>query len=477
MTAAEIRNKSIITKNKILWKRVLMYIKNNVTDTEFITWFLKTALHSFDGVCINISVATQSSIQRLENKYFDLIKSAINSEIGNGYKIFFKLDTDLLYKDDRLIRLSDINKIYNYNELKKQVYGVKEEEHIFSKNTNKCLSLSNIIVGQHNRIAYACIESVLYNRSTFNPILIYSKSGLGKTHLLQGLYNDLKKKNNSIKVVYNTAEKFTTEIVDAMIKGQKSILEFRQKYRSVNILIIDDVQFISGKEKTQEEFFHLFNVLFDNKKQIILSSDCHPNKLDKFDMRLISRFSSGIIVDIVFPDRDTLVEIIKQKIIQNNLFVDIDTINYLSNQKYFSIRQIEGIINSLYTYLSILKLDGSFSNTKPLIDKILNIENNNNLNTEKKSNDYYYVIEYIANRFNIQKEIILSKDRSAKISFIRSVCIYVLKEKLNMTFEKIGTIFNRNHATIIHCYNKIKKDILYNDKNSVQIKNILDSIN
>ena len=327
----------------------------------------------------------------------------------------------------------------------------------YSENLTNLLTFDNFVQGESNKLAFAFAKTVAnrynnnsqqsdYNMELFNPLLIYGDSGLGKTHLMKAIEYDVRKNNPDLKIVYTTGESFINELVKAI--ETKDTVNFHDKYRSADFLLVDDIQTIAGKERMQEEFFHTFNDLYNAGKQIVLTSDIHPSKISKLQDRIQTRLSNGMQVDITPPDLETRMAIIKNKAERLDLHLSESVTRIIAEKIKSNVRQIEGTIKKIKALTMYTNEQPTISMAQKVIKEIM-IENHPAEITVDR------IISDVADAFDVTADDILSKNRQAKISLARKITIYVMKNVKGMTFTQIGEALNKNHSTMTIHYNEI----------------------
>jgi chromosomal replication initiator protein len=319
-------------------------------------------------------------------------------------------------------------------------------------NLNPRYSFDNFIVGPFNELAHAASQAVCKSPgASYNPLFIYGESGLGKTHLIQAVGNKIKKDFPDKKVFYLTSERFGSEYFSSL--QTNTAQKFKDKYRKYDVIIMDDIQFFGSKEKFQEELFHLFNTFMNSNRQLVFSSDKHPNFINELEDRLKTRFNSGMIVDIPTPDNESRVALFKAKIRNSNMELSNDIVDYLAKHIEGSIREIEGVVN---TIVCQTQLKGKLS--------ILEIKNLvKNSTKPKKNTPVKDVIKAIANFYNISEDSVFDKTRKKEVVKPRQVIMYILREDFNISFPSIGEkLGGRDHTTVIHSCEKIKDDLKSN---------------
>jgi len=426
-----------------LWEAVLAQIQFNISPANFATWLKNTGVISKKDGTVWISVPNSFSREWLENKYNKIILKALHGldedvkevkyvvekaglKIGSQEKIFPLLETDQLELPE-----------FNIDK---------------GTNLNPRYTFSNFIVGSFNELPQAAAIAVSREPGlVYNPFFVYGGVGLGKTHLLQAVGNDVVKNFSAKKIKYIPAEKFTSEVVSSI--RNHSIENLKAKYRQLDVLILDDVQFLAGKEKTQEEFFHTFNALYEKNKQIILSSDRPPKAIPALEERLRSRFEGGMIADISLPDFETRMAILKAKSQERKVELPEDVLNYIASSIQRNIRELEGALNRLIAYQRINTQPPDLEITKALLKKTLS--------SPSKVTNLKKILQTVAEFYDLKERDLLACSRKKEIIKPRHVAIYLLRTELKLSYPFIGKkIGGKDHTTVIHGYKKIMNEIL-----------------
>ena len=447
----------------ILWSNFLTQIKDVLTSLSFDTLFKDTKLYKLENGKAYIIVPMPIHKKHLSDNYSDLITQKLNDVTNTNFELIFLLNEEIESEESPP---DDINKDQVIND------GVPQE---FEKtNLKSKYTFENFIVGDTNKFAQAAALSVAENPGhMYNPLFIYGNSGLGKTHLMHAIGNYITNNSNR-KVLYVTSDQFIQDFIGINKKDDKGtnfnyVDFFKKKYRNIDVLIIDDIQFLGGATQTQQEFFHTFNSLYNDSKQIIISSDRSPDDLKLLEDRLRTRFCWGLTVNIFPPDFTLRTEILKKKIVAGDFEKEIpdDVIEYIASNIGTDVRQLEGSITRLIAYSTIMggvdiTLDLAIEALKDFISKGMG-EKNNIHRIQKIVSDY----------FQISVEDIKSKKRSSNISFPRQIAMYLCRNMTSESFPKIGTEFGgKDHTTVMHSCEKIEKEIKVNK----DLENIIEKL-
>ncbi len=440
--------------NDQLWQAVLGEIELNLSKANFTTWFKNTFISSFEDGKIIICVPNTFTKAWLENKYHDKILKAIEDVSESKIeKIFYKVE---LRKDNPVGELLKKIKI-------KKTPEEKENSVINRHGLNTKYVFENYIVGKGNELAHAACHAVSANPgNAYNPLFIYGGVGLGKTHLLQAIGHEISSRGG--KILYVTSEKFTNEYIQAIKSGQ--VKDFKDKYRSVDLLLVDDIQFMGGKDGTQEEFFHTFNELHQDNKQIVLTSDRAPKSIPALEKRLLSRFEWGMIADVTQPDIETRVAILKVKCREKNYNLEDDVLYFIANNVQNNIRELEGALNRLIVF-------HEFNNTQPTIDTAKDVLKNVILSVKSKTTTCKDIIESVASFFDIGVKDIHGKSRKKELVYPRQITMYLMRKEINASYPTIGQeLGGRDHTTAMHAFNKITKEVSESDKIKQDIESV-----
>jgi chromosomal replication initiator protein len=438
--------------NEELWRFAIGEIELNISKANFVTWFRGTGiLKNKDGVA-TIGVPNGFSKEWLENKYNKLILRALRNASSEIKELRFVMDTSgLSLPAECLNPPRTKEKISPPSGQPFQEFEVDKET-----NLNPKYTFSNFIVGSFNELAQAAAKAVVGNPGEiYNPLFIYGGVGLGKTHLLQAVGNEIVEKyKKKKKVKYISSEKFTSELVNALHNGR--VENFKEDYRQIDILIIDDVQFLAGKEKTQEEFFHTFNFLYQKNKQIILSSDRPPKAISTLEERLRSRFEGGMTADISQPDLETRMAILKHKAEEKKVAVPDSVINYIATKVQKNIRELEGALNRV---IASVRLNGAEIDTDQ-IEKIIN----NIVSSPKKMTTYKNIIQAVAEFYDINTHELINRCRRKEVVYPRQIAMYLIRGELKKSFPFIGEkLGGRDHTTVMYACEKLNKEMEKNE--------------
>jgi chromosomal replication initiator protein len=436
-------------QNAALWQSVLGEIELSVSHATFTTWFKNTELIDQNDSGVVISVPNIFAKKQFEVKFNEQVKGVLSKNGINAKQITYTINTN--GKHTRPNRETTIsNTLTN---------GVND---LLTSNTrsgfaptsvgnlNPRYSFDNFIVGSSNDLAYTASQAVAANPGVkYNPLYLYGGVGLGKTHLVQAIGNEIIKKDPKIRVLYISSETFVSEFLDYIRFKKKG---FSEKYRNVDVLIVDDMQFIAGKEKTQEEFFHTFNHLHQNNKQIIISSDKPPKSIPTLTERLRSRFEMGMAIDIQMPDFETRCAILNIKANQSGVTLNHETTEYLATNIKTNIRELEGALNQLLAYAEMRGIEPDISTAEGLLG---NIRHSRPQHLSSKQ-----IIDKTAKHFQIEVDEICGSKRDKYIVVPRQIAMYLLRSELHLSFPKIARELGRkDHTTAIHSIEKIEKAI------------------
>lgn len=431
------------------WQAVLGEVELSVSRGSFVTWFKNTTLLRADSSLTIVGVPNIFIKQQLERKYADTIKEVLAKNGITSHRIEFKIHTAASAQTNA--RVEDEN-IVSFQAPERKPAGARQSglTHAYRQGLNEKYTFDSFIVGSGNELAYAACQAIAANPGTkYNPLFVYGGVGIGKTHLVQAVGNEILKSNPNAHVVYVSSEQFVQEFLDAI--RYKKNTDFAGYYRSADVLIVDDIQFIAGKEKTQEEFFHTFNALHQANKQIIISGDKPPSDIPTLEDRLRSRFAWGMSIDMQIPDFETRCAIVQTKAGQHNTVLDPPVVEFLANHVTTNIRELEGVLNQLLAYCEMRGLAPDIAVTSSLFS---------NDKKRPKHLSARQVIDKTAKHFQILLEDLVGPKRDKDIVVPRQVAMYILRSELHLSFPKIAHELGRkDHTTAIHSVEKIEKEI------------------
>ncbi|MBN1053659.1 chromosomal replication initiator protein DnaA [Clostridium botulinum] len=429
-----------------LWEKTLNIVKSEMSEVSFNTWIKSCEPISISDTSIKISVPNSFTKDILDKRYKSLVANSIEAVCSKLYEIKFIIESDLNNEDE--LNNSD-NSDKNRDKNSRRNIIVNDE---MSSTLNPKYTFNSFVIGNSNRFAHAASLAVAEAPAkAYNPLFIYGGVGLGKTHLMHAIGHYILQNNTKAKVVYVSSEKFTNELINA-IKDDKNE-EFRKKYRNVDVLLIDDIQFIAGKERTQEEFFHTFNELHDANKQIILSSDRPPKEIPTLEDRLRSRFEWGLIADIQVPDFETRMAILKKKADVENLKVANEVMGYIATKIKSNIRELEGALIRIIAYSSLTNREVTVDLASEALKDIISKKQGKHVTIPS-------IQEIVANYFNLKIDDLKSQRRTRNVAYPRQIAMYLSRKLTDMSLPKIGEEFGgRDHTTVIHAYEKISENL------------------
>lgn len=427
--------------NKELWGKCLEELEDQLSTANFSTWFKNTHIYKRDRGIATVGVPNEFVKEWLGNKYTKTILKTVLLFDPSVRNIEFTI-SKTEPKEER--KRSSLLSPYGGALPLQNLYINKED------NLNPRYTFETFIVGSFNELAYAAAQAIIKNPgNSYNPFFIYGQTGLGKTHLIQAVGNAIKKKHPTKKVFYATLEKFSLDYITSLQKNRPN--EFKQKYRQYDVIIMDDIQFLSGKEKTQEELFHLFNTLYEQNKQIVFSSDKHPNYIPGLEDRLKSRFGSGMIVDVSTPEYESRLAIVKTKVQEADVNLADDIIDYIASSMEGSIRELEGSLNTILCQAQLKTKPLSVSEVKSLIK--------NNIKP-KKNVSISDIVKIVTDFYNINEQSVYEKTRRKEIVRARQIIMYLLREDFSISYPMIGQkLGGKDHTTVIHSCLKIKTEL------------------
>jgi len=461
--------------NEQVWQAVLGEIEVSLSRANFITWFKDTFISSFENERVVVCVPNAFVKKWLEEKYHKNILSALENitkqkikeiiykiELKKGNSASFQINKPEAVVSSRTeTQPTNQKKENNQNQPTANNNGATYNRF----GLNPRYVFENFIVGKGNELANAACLAVVNNLGkAYNPLFIYVGVGLGKTHLLQAIGNEVAKRTD--KILYTTSEKFTNNYIQAVQTGKAK--EFKNLYRNVDLLLVDDVQFMGGKDGTQEEFFHTFNELQQNDKQIVITSDRPPKSIPAIEKRLISRFEAGMVADVGKPDIETKIAILEKKANEKNCLFDKEILSYVAEHVQNNIRELEGALNKIIVAHQLKNLTPSIKTVKEVLSDFVS-------NIQTKSITPKEVIEAVAKFYNVTYKELVGGCRKKELVWPRQISIYLIREELNASYPAIGNeLGGRDHTTAMHAYNKIYQEI--KEKGNEKIKQEVESI-
>lgn len=446
---------------KEIWQTALSDIEINISRASFITWFKNSSLIKKEGGTAVIACHNGFTKEWLENKYHKLILKALRNidiEIKTiEYTVKVELQPQTKIAPQRTLIYSESMP------LELGGYAVDKETGL-----NLKYSFENFIVGSNNEVAYAAAQASGENPGTaYNPLFVYGGVGLGKTHLLHALGNAIKSRFPKKKIKYTTAEKFLSDIVSSL--RTKTIAELKDKFKNLDALLIDDIQFIAGAEKTQEELFHIFNALYSHNKQIAFASDRPPKAIASIEERLRSRFEGGMTADIGLPDLETRIAILKAKAQRENTLLNEKIIETIAKQIQKNIRELEGAFNRISAYVKIKGKEPSEKEVEALLYDISH--------SSMKTMTPKQLLKAVIDFYDLTEEKLLKKSRSQELVRPRQVAMYLMREVLKLSYPNIGEkLGGKDHTTVIHACEKIEKELVFDTQLSQEINLIKEKI-
>lgn len=435
-----------------VWLETLEELKLKISEQNISTWIKPIRPVKIEGDLLTVEVPNKFIKDWIKDNYKRVIEETLSHTGTLNYKIEIKVNEKMKKK-----------KIDEPLEIKKEKKSptIKKE---YLPNINPKYTFDSFVSGTSNQFAHAAAMAVSNNpATTYNPLFIYGGVGLGKTHLINAIGNAIHKNNQNTKICYYSSEKFTNELINSLRHAKMD--EFRNKFRSIDILLIDDIQFIAGKKSTQEEFFHTFNALYESHKQIVVTSDKFPKEIPDLEERLRSRFEWGLIADIQAPDTETKQAILKMKADQNNIQLPEDVIYFLANSITNNVRELEGYLIRVGAYSSLTSTPIDIEMAKKVLKDIL-IESSKEITIEK-------IQKLVSDHFQIKVSELKSSKRLKSVVFPRQVAMYICRNLTSLSYPEIGSKFGgKDHSTIIHAIKKIERIM----KEDIQMKSIIEKL-
>jgi chromosomal replication initiator protein len=428
---------------KKVWEDALVDIELSVSRANFSTWFKGTHVVKIEDGVVFIGVPSQFYKDWLADKHHKTILKALRNATPNTRGVEYVIAREEKSKPKNERKSSRAATI---NELPLDQHYINRAD-----NLNPRYTFESYVVGPFNELAFAASQAVVKEPGiTYNPLFIYGNTGCGKTHLIQAVGNHLKKNNSSRKIFYTTSERFGTDIVTAI--QQNTIQNVKEKYRQYDVLMMDDVQFLSGKDKLQEELFHIFNSLYENNKQILFSSDRHPSYISDLTDRLRSRFGQGMIIDVTVPDHESRVAILKTKAAHHNFLLSDELSQIIANEVEGNIRDLEGILNRVICQTQLKGNSLDITDVKQIVK--------NNLRPQKNVS-VKDLVERVSRYYDVEDTVIYEKTRKKEVVKPRQIIMYLMRQDFNISYPTIGQkLGGRDHTTVIHSCEKIKRELL-----------------
>lgn len=448
----------MIDKLKENWDAIKDTLKENydISKVSYDTWIVPMEIHNVDNDQVYILADTKgipNILDYIKKKYKQILEIVIEEKIGLHCNVIFVTSEDLEKRPNLTAEASNIvtPELNSY-------YAA-----VMNANLNPRYTFDTFVVGSNNRFAHAASLAVAESPGTlYNPLFIYGGAGLGKTHLMQSIAHYILRNDPSVRVLYVTSETFTNDLIDSL-KGKKNA-EFKEKYRSIDVLMIDDIQFLIGKESTQEEFFHTFNYLYETGKQVIITSDKPPKDFTNLEERLRSRFSVGLPVDVSAPDYETRVAILHKKEETENTKISDDIINYIAENINTNIRELEGALNRITAFKRLSNKEITLNMAEDVLRDIIN-------NHKEVTITVTLIVEVIASHFGFEADELLSQKRNKDIAYSRQIAMYLCRQMTDLSLQQIGKeLGNRDHTTVRHGIEKITEDL----KNSQFLQDTID---
>lgn len=436
-----------------IWSNVLEILKEDVSNVSFKTWYKPLKIIAYQDNTVFLEAQDEFVRNMLKQRHYTLIKNAFDFVLKHETELVFTVPGENIFSKNSISENAS-NSIVTDNTINSD-FG--------NRKLNFKYTFDNFIIGNSNRFAHAASLAVAEAPgTTYNPLFLYGGVGLGKTHLMHAIGHYILDCNPHAQVLYVTSEKFTNDLINSIKDNTNDA--FRNKYRKVDVLLIDDIQFIVGKERTQEEFFHTFNALYEANKQIIISSDAPPSEIPTLEDRLRSRFEWGLIADIQPPDFETRIAILRKKAESENYEVPDDVINYIAQNIQSNIRKLEGALIRIYAYSSLSNREVNLELAQEALKHLI---------SSNKKVTIKDIQEVVANYYSISVDEILSKKKNKNIAFPRQVAMYITRKLTDFSLPKIGDNFGgRDHSTVLHACNKITENI----ENSSDLKKKIDDI-
>jgi chromosomal replication initiator protein len=450
--------------NQELWQAILGNLEVILSKPNFTTWFRQTSIVNRGEDVLVIGVPNAFTKMWLQNKYHQEILKAVKRLSPEIKEIRYQIATQTTSAPQITNipgRTSSSEERRHENRQERRANG--------DISLNGRYTFGSFVVGSSNQLAHAAATAVAKKPGlVYNPFFIYGGVGLGKTHLMQAIGHEVKKLHPSKHITYVTTERFTNEFVQSVERGTTEA--FKERYRKTEILLIDDIQFLAGKERTQEEFFHTFNTLYQNNHQIILSSDRLPKEIPAIEARLVSRFQGGMIADIQPPDYETRLAILGAKVREQGYDVDQDVLSYIAQLVDSNIRELEGTLNRLMVYCQIHGTRPVLSEVKPILESVI-------VAPRKRSIAPKEIIDLVANFYHVTPDDLVNQSRRKEYVKPRQIAMYLIRKELDASLPSIGELFGgRDHTTVIHAVGKVSRELKDKEGLKQEVENILEKL-
>lgn len=450
-------------KNKY-WQDCLSTLEKKISPQNFSTWIRPIRLKDITGNLVHLVVPNRFIRDWINENYQEIIEDTLSQLINDKCRIKFEISATNTIPENEITEKDSIVKAIK----KTDITSAETEKKNSGLYLNDKYTFEDFVPGSSNQFAYAAAMAVANNpATTYNPLFIYGGVGLGKTHIINAIGNEIINKNNNLKVCYYSSEKFMNELINCLRYAKMD--EFRQKFRSMDVLLIDDVQFIAGKERTQEEFFHTFNALYESHKQIVVTSDKFPKDIPGLEERLRSRFEWGLIADIQPPDIETKQAILKMKADQNGIYLPEDVTLFLANSISSNVRELEGYLIRIGAYASLTSTPINLNMAKEILKNIL-IEKNKEISIEE-------IQKNVAAYFSIKVSDLKSSKRLKALVIPRQIAMYISRQLTSCSYPEIGDKFGgKDHSTIIHAIKKIERQLEEDYQLKITVENLKNSL-
>lgn len=444
-----------------LWQSVLGELELQLSKANFTTWFKQTFISEVREQMIIVGVPNMFTKAWLEKKYCkEILRSIQEHTTGSVRQLTFRVEARP--QSPQAVPIFEPQQTSTQAQAQPFAYQPRTEHEPqeirtgeFSLNDKYCFN--SFIVGKQNELAHAAAQAVCSQPGgVYNPLFIYGGVGLGKTHLLQAIGNELVRKNANTRILYVTSERFTNDFITALKSNR--MVEFKNRYRTVDVLLVDDIQFMGGKGETQEEFFHTFNQLYQNNKQVVISSDRPPKAISQLENRLISRFEQGMMADVGSPDFETRVAILETKCKDKAYAIEREILHHIATAVQTNVRELEGALNKIIAF-------HQFKNTRPTLDSVKPVLSSFQPSNSRKTVTPKQVIQIVALYFDIHIEDLLGKSRQKRLAFPRQIVMYIMREEMKASYPSIGSeLGGRDHTTAMHAYDKISSCLADDEK-------------